>query len=43
MKLDDIEISRAIIENFYKKLLDSLELDVALVGAGPSNLITEIL
>ncbi len=43
MKLDDIEISRAIIENFYKKLLDSLELDVALVGAGPSNLITGIL
>jgi len=43
MKLDDIEISRAIIENFYNKLLDSLELDVALVGAGPSNLITGIL
>jgi len=43
MKLDDIEISRAIIENFYEKLLDSLELDVALVGAGPSNLITGIL
>jgi thiazole biosynthesis enzyme len=43
MKLDDIEISRAIIENFYKKLLDALELDVALVGAGPSNLITGIL
>jgi len=43
MKLDDIEISRAIIDNFYKKLLDSLELDVALVGAGPSNLIAGIL
>lgn len=43
MKLDDIEISRAIIENFYKKLLDSLDVDVALVGAGPSNLITGIL
>ncbi|MBN1695025.1 thiazole biosynthesis protein [candidate division WOR-3 bacterium] len=43
MKLDDIEISRAIIENFYKKLIDSLELDVALVGAGPSNLITGVL
>ena len=43
MKLDDIEISRAIIENFYKKLLDSLELDVALVGAGPSNLVAGIL
>lgn len=43
MKLDDIEISRSIIENFYKKLLDSLELDVALVGAGPSNLMAGIL
>ncbi len=43
MKLDDIEISKAIIGNFYKKLLDSLEVDVALVGAGPSNLIAGIL
>jgi thiazole biosynthesis enzyme len=43
MKLDDIEISRAIIENYYKKLLDALDLDVALVGAGPSNLIAGIL
>ena len=43
MKLDDIEISRAIIDNYYKKLLDSLELDVALVGAGPSNLVAGIL
>jgi thiazole biosynthesis enzyme len=43
MELDDIEISRAIIDNYYKKLLDSLELDVALVGAGPSNLIAGII
>jgi len=43
MKLDDIEISRAIIDNYYAKLIDSLELDVALVGAGPSNLMTGIL
>ena len=43
MKLDDIEISRAIIDNYYEKLIDSLELDVALVGAGPSNLMTGIL
>jgi len=39
MKLDDITISRAIIENFYNKLLDVLEVDVALVGGGPSNLV----
>jgi thiazole biosynthesis enzyme len=43
MELDDIEISRAIIDNFYKKLIDSLELDVALVGAGPSNLVAGII
>lgn len=39
MKLDDIKVSRAIIEEYYKKLLDALELDVALVGGGPSNLV----
>ena len=39
MELDDIKISRTIIEKFSSKLLNSLELDVALVGAGPSNLI----
>lgn len=39
MKLDDITISRAIIENFYKKFLAVLEVEVALVGAGPANLV----
>ena len=39
MKLDDIQISKAIIEGYYKKLLDALELDVALVGGGPANLL----
>ena len=39
MKLDDIEISRGIIDKYYKKLTESLDLDVALVGAGPSNLV----
>lgn len=39
MKLDDIKISRAIIEKYNKKLLDSLVVDVALVGAGPSSLV----
>ncbi len=39
MKIDDIKISEAIIEGYFKKLKDSLELDVALVGAGPSNLV----
>jgi thiazole biosynthesis enzyme len=39
MKLDDITISRAIIKSYMEKLLGSLQLDVALVGAGPSNLV----
>ncbi len=38
MRLDDIVISKAIIETYTKKLLDCLELDVAIVGAGPSGL-----
>ncbi|MCP5107137.1 MAG: thiazole biosynthesis protein [bacterium] len=39
MKLDDIVISKAILETFYKKFLDVLEVDVALVGGGPANLV----
>jgi len=39
MKLDDLTISRSIIESYMEKLLGSLTVDVALVGAGPSNLI----
>jgi thiamine thiazole synthase len=39
MKIDDLAISRSIIESYMEKLLGSLTVDVALVGAGPSNLI----
>ena len=39
MKLNDITISRSIIESYMEKFLGSLSIDVALVGAGPSNLI----
>lgn len=39
MKLDDIKISKAIIEKFYKKFIDILSVDVALVGGGPANLV----
>jgi len=39
MTLDDTVISRAIIDRYYAKLIDALEVDVALVGAGPSNLV----
>ncbi len=39
MELDDVTISRSIIESYVEKFLGSLKVDVALVGAGPSNLI----
>ncbi|NVM26031.1 MAG: thiazole biosynthesis protein [Desulfobacterales bacterium] len=39
MKLDDLTISRSIVESYMEKFLSSLKVDVALVGAGPSNLI----
>ena len=43
MGINDIQITRAIIDTYYKKLMDVLELDVALVGGGPSNLICGII
>jgi len=39
MALDEIFISRAIIERYTEKLLDCLDLDVAVAGAGPSGLV----
>lgn len=39
MKIDDLTISKSIIESYMEKLLGSLQLDVAFVGAGPSNLV----
>ena len=37
--LNEVTISRAIIEQYMKKLTDALELDVAIVGGGPSGLV----
>jgi thiamine thiazole synthase len=37
--LDEKLISRAIIERFTEKLLDSLQVEVAVVGAGPAGLL----
>lgn len=36
--LNDITISKAITESFYKEFLDSLESDVIICGAGPAGL-----
>jgi len=38
MKIDEIVISRAIVEGFCKELVDSTETDVAVVGGGPAGL-----
>ena len=38
MKLDDIKISKAIIESYSGKLLNALDVDVAIVGAGPAGM-----
>ncbi len=38
MALDEIKISAAIIERYTRKLLDSLDSDVIIVGGGPAGL-----
>jgi thiamine thiazole synthase len=38
MGLDDIKISRAIIESYNKKLLAALDVDVAIAGSGPAGM-----
>jgi len=38
LKLDDIKISKAIIEEYMDELIDYLEVDVAIGGGGPSGL-----
>ncbi len=39
MKLDELKISRAIIESYTDKLIKSLEVDVAIAGAGPAGMV----
>ncbi len=39
MALDEIKITRAITERFMAKFLDSLDLEVAIVGGGVSGLV----
>ncbi len=38
MRLDDVEISRAIIKRYHDKLNSCLESDVCIVGGGPAGL-----
>ena len=39
MGLDEIKISKAIIESYKDKLIDALEVDVAIAGAGPAGMV----
>jgi len=38
MQLDDIKISKAIIESYKDKLINALDIDVAIDGAGPAGM-----
>jgi len=38
MQLDEIKISKAIIESYKDKLIKALDVDVAIVGAGPAGM-----
>ncbi|MFP3929149.1 MAG: sulfide-dependent adenosine diphosphate thiazole synthase [Desulfobacteraceae bacterium] len=39
MELDEVIITRAILDRYFEKLKNNLEVDVAIVGGGPSGLI----
>jgi sulfide-dependent adenosine diphosphate thiazole synthase len=39
MQLDEIVISKAIIESYKEKLVNALDVDVAIVGAGPAGMV----
>jgi thiazole biosynthesis enzyme len=38
MSLDDVIITKALVESFYKKFLEYSEVEVGIVGAGPAGL-----
>ena len=39
MELDEVIITRAIFDEYSKSFLDYIDIDVALVGGGPANLV----
>lgn len=39
MELDEITITRAIIDRYVEKLKDALDVDVAIAGAGPAGMV----
>lgn len=38
MKLDDVKITKAILDRFHAKFTENLETDVAIVGGGPAGI-----
>ena len=36
-RLDEINITQAIVDTYFRRLMDNLELEVAIVGGGPSG------
>lgn len=38
-EIDEMIVSKAIVERFFRKLLDHLQVDVAIVGGGPAGLV----
>jgi thiamine thiazole synthase len=38
-RMDEVVISKTIVESYLKDLLDSMEVDVAIAGAGPSGMV----
>ena len=40
MQMDEVVISRAIIESYMKDFMEAMEVDVAIAGAGPAGLVT---
>ncbi len=39
MKLDEVTSTKAIVERYFERLMDNLDIDVAIVGGGPSGLV----
>ncbi|MCX7635511.1 MAG: FAD-dependent oxidoreductase, partial [Syntrophales bacterium] len=39
MMLNEVVITKAIVDTYLKKFLDHIEVDVAVVGAGPAGLV----
>lgn len=39
MELNEVTITKAIIERYFEKLINNLETDVAIVGGGPAGLV----